>query len=334
VNGIGRRDLVPIRRHERENEMRAIAEEKFGGPIALMDLPTPGIGAGEVLICVRAAGVNPFDWKVADGELKDELEHRFPLILGFDVAGVVERVGGEVVNLAAGDEVYGYLSKPVIGEGTYAEYVAAPSTIVAGKPESVGFAESAALPMPGLTAMDLVDAVDPKEGETVLIVGATGGVGSYAIQLAARRGARVIATARRGNETFVRELGAAEAIDHTRRDHVEAVRAAHPGGIEAIIDVASDREALGRIAGLVKEGGRLASSVYAADVEGLAERGIEATNIGIQPNARQLEELSRLVDAGEIAVRLARTFPLEEAPEALKESRAGHVRGKIVLLVD
>ena len=314
--------------------MRAIAEDEFNGPTSLQDLPVPEIGADEVLIRVRAAGVNPFDWKVADGALKDEMEHRFPLILGFDAAGVVERVGAGVTGFAEGDEVYGYLSKPVIGGGTYAEYVSAPATIVARKPESIGFAEAAALPMPGLTAMDLVDAVDPKDGESVLIVGATGGVGSYAIQLASRRGARVIATARRENEAFARELGAAEVIDHSRGDLVDAVRAAYPHGIEAVIDVVSDREALGRIAGLVKKGGRLASSVYAADVRGLAERGVEATNIGAQADTRRLEELSRMVDAGELSVRLERTFSLEEAPKALEQSRTGHVRGKIVLLVD
>ena len=314
--------------------MRAIAEEKFGGPIALMDLPTPGIRTDEVLIRVWAAGVNPFDWKVADGELKNEMEHRFPLILGFDAAGVVEQVGADVTELAEGDEVYGYLFKPPIGGGAFAEYVSVPAAIVAKKPESVRFTEAAALPIPGLTAMDLVDAVDAKEGETVLIVGATGGVGSYAVQLATRRGARVIATARRANEVFARELGATETVDHTRKDVVDAVRMTHPGGIEAIIDVASERNVLGRIAGLLKEGGRLASSVYAAEVESLAQRGIKATNVGAQPDARRLEELSRMVDAGELTVSLERTFPLERAPEALGESRTGHARGKIVLLVD
>jgi NADPH:quinone reductase-like Zn-dependent oxidoreductase len=314
--------------------MRAIAEKTFGGPIALLDLPTPEIGAGEVLIRIRAAGVNPFDWKVAVGELKDQMKHRFPLILGFDAAGVIERVGADVTELAEGDEVYGYLFKPVIGDGTYAEYVGAPATIVAKKPVTVGFAEAAALPTPGLAAMDLVDTVDPREGETILIVGATGGVGSYATQLAARRGARVIATARRTNKALVRELGAAETIDHSKEDLVDAVRIAHPGGIEAVIDVASDREALGRISTLVYEGGRLASSVYAADVEGLARRGIEGTNVSMQPDAWRLGELSRMVDAGELSVRLDHTFPLEKAPDALEERRTGHVRGKIVLLID
>ena len=314
--------------------MRAIAEDEFGGPVTLMNLPIPEIGADEVLIRVRAAGVNPFDWMVADGVLKDEKEHRFPLILGFDAAGVVERVGADVTRLFEGDEVYGYLSKPVMGEGTYAEHVGAPAAIVAKKPEAVGFAEAAALPMPALTAMDLVDTVDLGEGETVLIVGATGGVGSYAVQLAARRGARVIATARQANEAFVRELGAREIIDHTREDLVESVRTTHPDGIGAVIDMVSDPEALSRMAGLVKKGGRIATSVYAADVENLAERSIKATNISMQPGARRLEELSWIVDAGEISVRLERTFPLEKAREALEESRTGHVRGKIVLLVD
>ena len=314
--------------------MRAIAEETFGGPIALINLPTPEIGAGEVLIRVRAAGVNPFDWKVADGELKDQMKHRFPLILGFDAAGVIERVGADVTALAEGDEVYGYLFKPVIGDGAYTEYVAAPATIVARKPVTVGFAEAAALPTPGLAAMDLVDAADIREGETVLIVGATGGVGSYATQLAAGRGAHVIATARRTNEALVRELGAGETIDHTTEDLVDAVQMAHPGGIEAVIDVVSDRETLGRVSTLVNEGGRLASSVYAADVEELAKRGIVGTNVSMQPGARRLGELSRMVDAGELAVRLNRTFPLESAPEALEQRRIGHVRGKIVLLLD
>jgi NADPH:quinone reductase-like Zn-dependent oxidoreductase len=131
----------------------------------------------------------------------------------------------------------------------------------------------------------------------------------------------------------VRELGAAVTIDHTTEDLIDAVRMAQPGGIDAVIDVVSDREALGRISTLVNEGGRLASSVYAADVEGLARRGIGATNVTMHPDARRLEELSRMVDAGELSVVLDRTFPLEKAPEVLEERRTGHVRGKIVLLI-
>jgi NADPH:quinone reductase-like Zn-dependent oxidoreductase len=327
------RHSVPVG-HGKENHMRAIAEKKFGGPITLMDLPAPEIGTDEVLIRVRAAGVNPFDWKVADGALEGEREHRFPLILGFDAAGMVERVGAGVTKFAEGDEVYGYLFKPVIGGGAYAEYVSAPANIVARKPESVGFAEAAALPTPGLAAMDLLDAVNLGKGETALIVGATGGVGSYAVQLAVLRGARVIATARSANEAFVRELGAVETINHTTEDLVESILVTHPDGIDAVVDVVSDREALGRIARLVKRGGSIASSVYAADAESLAGRGIEARNVGARPDARRLAELARLVDAGELSVRPEHAFPLEGAPEALEASRTGHVRGKLVLLAD
>ena len=144
----------------------------------------------------------------------------------------------------------------------------------------------------------------------------------------------MIATARSSNEAFARELGAVETIDHTKEDLVGSVLFAHPDGIEAVVDVVSDREALGRIAGLVKRGGSVATSVYATDAESLAKRGIEATNVGARPDARRLAELSRLVDAGEISVRLESTFPLEKAPEALEQSRTGHVRGKLVLLAD
>jgi len=144
----------------------------------------------------------------------------------------------------------------------------------------------------------------------------------------------VIATARSSNEAFARELGAVVTIDHTTEDIVGSVLFAHPDGIEAVVDVVSDREALGRLAGLVKRGGSVATSVYATDAESLAKRGIEATNVGARPDARRLAELARLVDAGEISVRLESTFPLERAPEALEESRTGHVRGKLVLLAD
>lgn len=314
-----------------EKTMQATAVDEFGGRARLQDVPVPEPVDGEVLIRVRAAGVNPFDWKVADGALKDQMEHSFPLILGFDAAGTVERVGDGVDAFSEGEEVFGMLFKVPLGSGTYAEYVTAPAAILAKKPSSVGFGEAAALPMPGLTAMNLVEATDPKEGETVLVVGATGGVGSFVVQMAARRGARVIATARPENETYARSLGAEEAVDHTMGDPVGAVRAAHPEGADVVI---SGAEALGPLASrLLGEGGRLATTQYAADVEGLAARGVKATNVATAPDAEKLQEIARLVDAGGLAVVLEKAVPLEEAAEALEESRAGHVRGRMVLTV-
>ena len=315
--------------------MRAIAVDEFGGKAHLEDVPAPEPGDGEALIRVRAAGVNPFDWKVADGALKDQMEHTFPLILGFDAAGTVERIGEGVEAFGRGDEVYGQFFKVPLGAGTYAEYVTAPVSMVATKPSSVGFEEAAALPMPALTAMGLVDAVDPKDGETVLVVGATGGVGSYAVQIAVRRGARVIATARPKNEEFARSLGAQETVDHTSGDVVEKVRASHSEGVDAVIDTVSDADALGHLAsGLLGEGGRLATTQYAADVEGLAARGVEATNVATSPDSGKLQEIARMVDAGELVVGLGKAVPLAEATEAIEESRAGHVRGRMVLTVD
>ena len=319
---------------EKEHTMQAIAVEEFGGQASLKDAPVPEPAAGEVLVRVRAAGVNPFDWKVADGVLKDSMEHTFPLILGFDAAGTIERVGAGVEAFGAGDEVYGLLFKVPLGAGTYAEYVTAPEVMLARKPSSASFEEAAALPMPGLTAMSLVDETDPREGETVLVVGATGGVGSYAVQMAARRGARVIATARPDNEEYARSLGAQETVNHTKGDLVGAVRAAHPRGVDVVIDAVSDAGALGRIAsGLLGDGGRLATTQYAADVEGLAARGVKAANVSGTPDADKLAELARMVDAAELSVGLGKAVPLAEATAALAESRAGHVRGRMVLTV-
>lgn len=314
--------------------MRAIVVDEFGGSAHLEDVPVPEPANGEVLIRVGAAGVNPFDWKVADGMLKDQVEHTFPMILGFDAAGTVERVGEGVEAFSEGDEVYGQLFKVPLGAGTYAEYVTAPVSAIAPKPSSVGFEEASALPTPGLTAMALMDATDPKEGETVLVVGATGGVGSYAVQIAVRRGARVIATARPENDEFARSLGAQETVDHTSGDVVEAVLASHPEGVDAVIDTVSDAEALGHLAsGLLGDGGRLATTQYAADVDGLAARGVKATNVAASPNKEKLQEITRMVDAGELAVSLGKVVPLVEATAALEESRTGHVRGKMALTV-
>lgn len=317
------------------NTMQTIAVDEFGGRARLEEAPVPEPAEAEVLVRVRAAGVNQFDWNVADGILKDQMEHTFPLILGFDAAGTVERIGDGVEAFGVGDEVFGLLFKVPLGAGTYAEYVTAPAAILARKPSSVGFEEAAALPIPGLTAMSLVEATDPKEGETVLVVGATGGVGSYAVQMAARRGARVIATARPQNEAYARSLGAHETVDHTVGDLIEAVRSISPEGVDVVIDTVSDAEPLGRLASsLLGEGGHLATTQYTADVEGLAARGVKATNVAVAPDAEKLRELARMVDAGELTVGLEKTVPLQEASVAIEESRAGHVRGRMVLRVN
>lgn len=313
--------------------MRAIAVDQFGDTPTLHDLPLPEPGEGEVLIAVRAAGVNPFDWKVIQAPMGEKAQYHFPFILGFDAAGVVERVGAGVSDLKAGDALFGMIRKPFFGEGTYAEYVTAPASVVARKPASLTFEQAAAVPMPALTALISIDTLRIASGETLLIAGATGGVGSYAVQLAARRGAHVIATALPEDAEYMRDLGAAETIDYKSTGLLEAVRAAHPEGIEAVLDLVSGADALGRIATVLKKGGRLATTLYAADEPAFAAKGITAANIVNQPSRQLLDRLVQMIDAGKLTVPLQKTFPLEQAPEAIGQSRSGHVRGKLVLKV-
>jgi NADPH:quinone reductase-like Zn-dependent oxidoreductase len=310
--------------------MRAFAIDHSGDEGHLRDLPTPEPGPGEILVRVRAAGVNPLDWKIRDGA-KIAAHLRFPLVLGQDAAGVVERVGNGVTRFAIGDEVFGAFWFA----GSYAQFVCAPLSAVAAarKPTGIDFAHAAALPTPALAALACLEAVGVASGEAVLVVGAAGGVGSYAVQIAARRGAHVIATASSEGEAQVRRLGAVEVIDHRRGDVAAMVKAAHPAGIDAVVDVVSDRAALGRMAETLRHGGRLATTLHAADESALAERGIRATNIDVLGTTQGLDEVARLVEAGAIEIPLARSFPLAEAARALAESKEGHVRGKLVLTV-
>ena len=314
--------------------MRAFALEEFGVPGSVREIPVPSPGEGEILIRIRAAGVNPFDMAVIGGYLKDMMEHRFPLVPGADAAGVVEQVGPGVTQWSVGDEVFGQFNKPVAGEGTYADYVVAPARgLIARKPASIDFAQAAALPTAGLTALESANAVAPREGDTVLIVGAAGGVGSYAVQIAAHRGARVIATGRSGREEYLRSLGAAEVVDYTTSDIVETVKSTHPEGIDGLIDVVSrDPATLQRNAEVLRPGGRVASAMGAVNPEALAQRGIEGTNImaGSATGPRGLEELAAMVTAGELKVPIAHVFSLEETPQALEQLQSG-VQGKLVL---
>lgn len=313
--------------------MRAIAVDAFGQTPSLRDLPVPEPGPSEVRVRIHAAGINPFDRMVAEGALTDAFPHRFPLALGFDAAGVIDGSGADVEGLTVGDEVYGFLFTPVLGAGTYAEYTVAPAALLAPRPTAVDFAGAATLPMPGLTALAAVEAAKLGAGDRVAIVGAAGGVGSFAVQLAASAGAHVIVVARGSDEAYLRELGASEVVDHTLGGVDQALASAHPEGIHALIDVVSDAAALAGHAALLVDGGRLVSTQYAADREGLAGRGIAATNLQAAPSAEGLAELARLIDAGDLRVVLQRTWPLEEAGAAWDHSRNGQVRGRLALTV-
>ncbi|MBX9847607.1 MAG: NADP-dependent oxidoreductase [Xanthobacteraceae bacterium] len=309
--------------------MRAIAVDAFRGPASLHEIPVPEIGPDDILVRVHAAGVNPIDWKIADG-VKADAATGFPLVLGQDAAGTVDRVGANVSRFKVGDEVFGAFWFA----GTYAEFVrGTPAANVAPKPRAVDFERAAALPTPARAALAAVDAAELNEGHKLLVVGATGGVGSYAVQIAVQRGVHVIATARRDAEPYIRELGAAETIDHRTADLVDEMLRRHPSGIDAVIDVVSGRDALERTALVLSSGGRVVTTIHAADVEGLAKRLIKATNIDVLGTTGGLDEVARLVDSGAITVPLTRVFPLDHAAEAIAESRSGRIRGKIVLKV-
>ncbi|MFD5081158.1 NADP-dependent oxidoreductase [Kitasatospora sp. NPDC058406] len=307
--------------------MKAIAIRRYGGPEAVeyTDLPDPKVGPDSVLVQVRAAGVNPVDWKVRDGRLDGLLDAHFPLVMGWDAAGVVRAVGGGVTEFAPGDEVYGYVRKDAVEHGTYAELVAAPVRTLARKPAALDWAQAGGLPLAGLTALQALRAVGVSAGDTVLVHAAAGGVGHLAVQLARAAGARVIGTAGERNHAYLRGLGA-EPVAHGE-GLADRVRALAPEGVDAALDLVGG-DAVEVSAGLVADPARIAS---------VADFGVKARGghyVWVRPDAAGLAELAELADEGRLTVTVASTFPLAQAASAQALSAEGRTRGKIVLLVD
>ena len=314
--------------------MRAITLEGFDGGPTLRDLPVPEPGAGEVLVRVHASSVNGMDAAVASGMLKGMMEYEFPVTLGRDFAGVVERVGSAVTRYSLGDEVFGFIAKPTLHDGSWADFIVLPEDMfLARKPEALSFVEAGALPLAGVAALSAVEAVNPSEGERVLIVGACGGVGGYAVQLAAGRGAHVIGTTTPADEPRLRDLGAAETIDFTQQDVVSVVRGRYPDGVDVLIDVVKGGDGFAANAGLVRGGGRAASTVGAANAEELAERGVTATNVVALPEPAVLARLAEIADAGGVTVTIQDEYRLEAAEDALRAFADAGTRGKLALAV-
>jgi NADPH:quinone reductase-like Zn-dependent oxidoreductase len=308
--------------------VRAIAINEYGGPEKLseMQLPQPKVGPDSVLVRVRAAGVNPVDWKIRAGYLDGAFPVHFPLVPGWDLAGVVEVAGPAVTGFAVGDEVIGYARRDDIQHGTYAELVPAPERALADKPARVSWAEAGGLPLAGLTAYQALLALQVGTGDTVLVHAAAGGVGHLAVQLARVLGAeRVIGTASERNHEFVRSLGA-EPVTYGD-GLVERVRAKAPAGVDAVLDLFGG-DALTASAGLLARPGRLASIADAVTVKELG-----GTYIFVKPSTTDLTTLAGLVDAGLLAVHIEQTFPLAQAADAQRLVERGHVRGKVVLEV-
>jgi NADPH:quinone reductase-like Zn-dependent oxidoreductase len=307
--------------------VRAAAIRAFGGPdkIEEMELPKPEAGAGQLLVHVKAAGVGPWDIGAREGHF-GPLE--FPHILGFEAAGVIEAVAPDVSGFEVGEEVYTYC----FPSGGYAEYVATKADATAAKPKSLEFVEAAAVPVSGLSAYQgVVDELGISGGQSILIAGAAGGVGTYAVQVAAAQGATVIAHARRENHDFLRELGADEVVDYRDDDWVSQVRAAHPGGVDALLDTIGGA-ALAACLEAVRDGGKAASLIPGPPPE--APRGIQFHQFNGIPDGARLGLLAQLIDAGSLRVVVQEVVPLSRAADAHKMLENHAVRGKVVLRVD
>ncbi|MFE0748075.1 NADP-dependent oxidoreductase [Gordonia sp. NPDC058843] len=311
--------------------MRAITYDRFGGTdvLELTDLPTPKVGPDSVLVRVRASSVNPVDWKVREGYLAEILDTVFPVVPGWDVAGVVEKVGLDTPEFKVGDEVFGYVRKDVVGGevagGTFAEFVTAPVRTLAHKPAGWSFEEAAAAPLAGLTAYQTIRRAGVQSGQTVLIHAAAGGVGSFAVQIARSLGARVIGTASEDNHDYLRALGA-EPI--TYGDGLaDRVRALAPEGVDVVLDYVGG-ETLDSVPAVLRDGGTVASIT---DARARDEFG--GQYVWVRPDAADLAELARLGDAGDLTPEIAEVFDLEDAAGAHERSQSGHVRGKVVVRV-
>ncbi|WP_435106997.1 NADP-dependent oxidoreductase [Nocardiopsis synnemataformans] len=309
--------------------MRAVTLNEVPSAPTVAEAQTPRPQTGELLVKVAASSVNGFDLSVLDGHLAGMMEHRFPLVVGMDFAGTVESLGEGVEGFAVGDAVFGVAMKPFVGAGSLAEYVTVSAGYgVAPLPEGLTAQEAGALGLAGTAALNSVDAVAPAEGETVLVSGATGGVGALAVQLVAARGARVIATARPGAEAdFVTGLTdtAVELVDYT--GDVEAqVRALAPEGVDAVLHLAGDAT---QLVGLLRKGGRIASTLGLTQ-EAVGTGDVTVHPIMADPNAQTLAALAGRAAAGELRVPVTATYPLEQAPEAFDAFRAGTL-GKITV---
>jgi NADPH:quinone reductase-like Zn-dependent oxidoreductase len=316
--------------------MKAMVIDKFGGPgqLHLAERPIPEPADDEILIELQYTSVNPVDWKIREGYLKESFPHQFPLIPGWDAAGIVRKVGRKVTMYKGGEKVYAYARKPDVQWGTYAEFVTVPAEAAAPMPQNIGFAQAAALPLTALTAWQaLFEAARIKPGQTLLIHGGAGGVGGMAIQLARHAGAAAVyTTASARNHDYVRRLGAQHPIDYNSGNFADALLKLEPAGVDVVLDTVGGpvlRESLRA----VKRGGLLISVIEPPDAAAAAAREVRTGYVFVSPNGAQLREIAGLIEQGALKPPRIEEMRLDQAPAAQERSRGRHVAGKIVLKI-
>jgi NADPH:quinone reductase-like Zn-dependent oxidoreductase len=304
--------------------MKAVRIAQYGGSEQLKyeEAPLPVIGPGQVLAKVRYAGVNPIDWKIREGQMKQARPASFPLTLGQDFAGEIVAGGRDSGSFRTGERVFGF------GDGTYAEFTAAAITYIAAIPEKVESAAAAALPTAGVTALQAIrNYVQPKPGSRILIHGAAGSVGSLATQIAKLWGAQVIGTATGDDVAYLRSLGDVQVVDF-KQERFETV-----GEVDAVLDLIGGETATRSFA-IVKKGGVMVSTVGAANADLAARAGIRGVNMVSKGNTADLSELAGFVEHGDVKPRMGPVFPLGQAREAQDASQHGRAKGKILLKVE
>jgi NADPH:quinone reductase-like Zn-dependent oxidoreductase len=306
--------------------MRAIQIHQYGGTetLQLDQIDKPEINADDILIQVKSAAINPVDWKIREGYLKEFIPYKLPTTLGWDVAGIVSEVGTAVTDFKVGDEVF---SRPDISRnGSYADYIAVKADEAVLKSAKLDFAQAAALPLAGITAWQcLVDVAQVQAGQRVLIHAGAGGVGHLAIQIAKAKGAIVVATASAGNQTLLKEFGADQAVDYTKAPLNEQIEP-----VDIIVDTLGG-EVLSQSWALLKPQGIVVSVVEPPSEELAKEHNVKVAFVFIEPSSRILGELNKLVENDQLTPFIEHRFPLEQIADAHLQSQSGRTRGKIVI---
>src|SRR5438132_13797180 len=311
-----------------EKKQAAIVVHEYGGPEVLKyeDVQRPEPRDDEILIRVIAAGVNAVDASIRSGKFAKVLGTRLPLIPGSDIAGVVEKAGSKITKFKNGDSVFAYTN--LKDGGGYAEYIVATEREASPKPQSLTYLEAAAVPIVALAAWQaLIDTAKLSTGQTVLIHGGSGGVGTFAIQIAKARGAKVFATASTRNQDFLKQLGADVAIDYTKQKFEDLAK-----DVDVVLETVG-KDTLARSYGVVKKGGILVSLLGPPDQAELDRHGIRGSALGVEPNSAELADIGKLIDEKKIKIIVSQTFPLADAAKAEEQADTGHTRGKIVLKV-